>query len=374
MASITLTNVWKIYNKTVLAVKDVNLVCENGEFLALLGPSGCGKTSTLRMIAGLEEISAGEIKIGDTTVNSLRPRERDIAMVFETYGLYPHLSVYDNIAFPLRVQKQSDEEIDQRVQRSARVVDLGDILNQYPSALGDGQKQRVSIARAIVREPKVFLFDEPISHLDETLRRRMRVEIKHLQATLGNTMVYVTHDQIEAMAMADRIVIMDLGEIQQIGSPSDLYNDPINLFVAGFIGEPPMNLLRGNLFDNKGALYFESNGFSMPIKNNKQVKIFKELGTKDVIMGIRPRHIDSFFKGSKGSEGKISMEVYGLEPHGDYNLLSFLVGDEILLVQTGPGFFPEVGQNIHLEFSDNLHFFNIETEDSIFYGQGEKNG
>ncbi len=371
MASITLTNVWKIYNKTILAVKDVNLVCEDGEFLALLGPSGCGKTSTLRMIAGLEEISAGEIKIGETVVNSLRPRERDIAMVFETYGLYPHLSVYDNIAFPLRVQKLSDSDVDRRVQRAAGVVDLGDILDQYPSALGDGQKQRVAIARAIVREPKVFLFDEPISHLDETLRRRMRVEIKHLQATLGNTMVYVTHDQIEAMAMADRIVIMDLGEIQQIGSPSDLYNDPINLFVAGFIGEPPMNLLRGNLVDKNGFLHFESNGLSMPITNPNQVKGLKELIFQEVIMGIRPRHIDSYFE---GSDDMITMEVYGIEPHGDYNLLSFIVGDEILLVQTGPGFFPEVGQKILLEFSDNLHFFNNETEDSIFYGQGEKNG
>lgn len=371
MASITLTNVWKIYNKTVLAVKDVNLVCDDGEFLALLGPSGCGKTSTLRMIAGLEEISAGEIMIGDKVVNSLRPRDRDIAMVFETYGLYPHLSVYDNIAFPLRVQNMSDEDIDKRVQRAASVVDLGDILDQYPSALGDGQKQRVSIARAIVREPEVFLFDEPISHLDETLRRRMRTEIKHLQATLGNTMVYVTHDQIEAMAMADRIVIMDLGEIQQIGSPTDLYNDPINLFVAGFIGEPPMNLLSGTMVNKSGGLYFESNGFSLLITNPAQATVLGALESKSVIMGIRPRHIDSHFE---GSDNMISMEVYGLEPHGDYNLLSFIVGDEILLVQTGPGFFPEVGQKIYLEFSDNLHFFNTETEESIFYGQGEKNG
>ncbi len=371
MASITLTNVWKIYNKTVLAVKDVNLVCEDGEFLALLGPSGCGKTSTLRMIAGLEEISAGEIFIGETVVNSLRPRERDIAMVFETYGLYPHLSVYDNIAFPLRVQKFSDSDVDRSVQRAADVVDLGDILDQYPSTLGDGQKQRVSIARAIVREPKVFLFDEPISHLDETLRRRMRVEIKHLQATLGNTMIYVTHDQIEAMAMADRIVIMDLGEIQQIGSPSDLYNEPINLFVAGFIGEPPMNLLRGNLVSKNGFLHFESDGFSMTITNPKQVKGLKESTFQEVIMGIRPRHIDPYFE---GSDDMIAMEVYGIEPHGDYNLLSFIVGNEILLVQTDPGFFPEIGQKIQLKFSDNLHFFNTETEDSIFYGQGEKNG
>lgn len=367
MASITLNNVWKIYNKTILAVKGVNLVCEDGEFMALLGPSGCGKTSTLRMIAGLEEISAGEIKIGDTVVNSLRPRERDIAMVFETYGLYPHLCIYDNIAFPLRIRNLSDDEIEKRVQRSAGVVDLGDILDQYPSALGDGQKQRVSIARAIVREPAVFLFDEPISHLDETLRRRMRVEIKHLQATLGNTMIYVTHDQIEAMAMADRIVIMDFGEIQQIGSPSDLYNAPINLFVAGFIGEPPMNLLHGTLKNKAGNLHFESNGFSLSITNPTQEKGLLALDNPDVIMGIRPRHIDSYFK---GSDGMIVMEVYGLEPHGDYNLLSFIVGDEILLVQTGPGFFPEIGQMVQLEFTDNLHFFNIETEESIFHGQG----
>ena len=371
MASITLTNVWKIYNKTVLAVKDVNLVCEDGEFLALLGPSGCGKTSTLRMIAGLEEISAGEIMIGDKVVNSLRPRDRNIAMVFETYGLYPHLSVYDNIAFPLRVIKMSVEDIEKRVQKAARVVDLGDILDQYPSALGDGQKQRVSIARAIVREPEVFLFDEPISHLDETLRRRMRAEIKHLQATLGNTMIYVTHDQIEAMAMADRIVIMDLGEIQQIGSPSELYTNPINLFVAGFIGEPPMNLLHGSLVDRSGNLHFESNGFSLPIANPDQAEVLADLKSKDVIMGIRPRHIDSFFE---GSEGMIPMEVYNLEPHGEYNLLSFIVGDEILLVQTGPGFFPEVGQKIYLRFSDNLHFFDTKTEESIFYCPGEQNG
>ena len=272
MASITLTNVWKVYNKKVLAVKDLNMVCNDGEFLALLGPSGCGKTSTLRMVAGLEEISSGVIRIGETVVNGLRPRERDIAMVFETYGLYPHLSVYDNIAFPLRVRRLSDEEIRRRVNKAASVVDMEGILKEFPGALGDGQKQRVSIARAIVREPAVFLFDEPISHLDETLRRRMRAEIKHLQATLGTTMVYVTHDQIEAMAMADRIVVMDLGEVQQIGSPGDLYNRPANLFVAGFIGEPPMNILNGQLEQEDGVLSFCANGFRLPIVNPKQAK------------------------------------------------------------------------------------------------------
>lgn len=371
MASITLSNVWKIYNKSVFAVKELDLECQDGEFLALLGPSGCGKTSTLRMIAGLEDISGGEIKIGETVVNHLRPRERDIAMVFETYGLYPHLTVYDNIAFPLRVRKLGDDEIKERVNRAASVVDLEGILSQYPASLGDGQKQRVSIARAIVREPAVFLFDEPISHLDETLRRRMRAEIKHLQATLGNTMVYVTHDQIEAMAMADRIAIMDLGLLQQVGTPSDLYNNPANLFVAGFIGEPPMNLLPGELMGKDGKLHFETNGFSMPIQNQAKVKVLEARDQKGVIVGIRPRHIDSHFK---PTDETLAMEVYGVEPHGEYNLLSFKVSDEIVLVQTGPGFYPEIGQKIYLEFTDNLHFFDIETEESIFYSQGAQNG
>lgn len=371
MASITLTDLWKIYNKKVIAVKDVNLVCEDGEFLALLGPSGCGKTSTLRMIAGLEEISAGTIKIGDTVVNALRPSERDIAMVFETYGLYPHLSVYDNIAFPLRVRDYPDEDIEERVNRAAAVVDLGGILDQYPGALGDGQKQRVSIARAIVREPAVFLFDEPISHLDETLRRRMRTEIKHLQATLGTTMVYVTHDQVEAMAMADRIVIMDLGVVQQVGSPNDLYNTPANLFVAGFIGEPPMNLLRGVLNGEGDQLCFESNGFLLPVTNKEQAQVLNARDSKDIIMGVRPRHIDPHHNPTATS---VPAELYNLEPHGEYNLLSFKVSDEIILVIAGPGFFPDVGETIHLDFTDNLHFFDAETERSVFYTEGASNG
>ena len=199
------------------------------------------------MVAGLEEITAGEIKIGDRVVNDLRPRQRDIAMVYESYGLYPHLKVYENIAFPLRVRDIPEADIKRRVGRASEIVDLQGILDRFPSELGDGQKQRVSIARAIVREPAVFLFDEPISHLDETLRRRMRKEIKHLQSTLGTTMIYVTHDQIEAMAMADRIVVMDLGVVQQLGTPDELFDNPANLFCAGFIGEPPMNIVTGKL-------------------------------------------------------------------------------------------------------------------------------
>jgi multiple sugar transport system ATP-binding protein len=364
MASITFTNVWKIYNKTVLAVKDLNLVCEDGEFLALLGPSGCGKTSTLRMVAGLEEISAGTIQIGETVVNNLRPRERDIAMVFETYGLYPHLTVYDNIAFPLRVRKLSESEIKERVNKAAGIVDLEGTLDQFPAALGDGQKQRVSIARALVREPAVFLFDEPISHLDETLRRRMRAEIKHIQATLGTTMMYVTHDQIEAMAMADRIVAMDLGEVQQVGSPNDLYNNPANLFVAGFIGEPPMNIIQGELHTEDGQLTFQANGFRLPITNPAKAQRLQARSSAGIVMGIRPRHIDPFTEPTATS---VPTELYGFEPHGEHNILSFKVGAEVFLVLSGPGFFPEVGDTIHLNFTDNLHFIDVETGKSVFY-------
>jgi multiple sugar transport system ATP-binding protein len=371
MASISFTKVWKIYNKKVMAVRDLNLDCKDGEFLALLGPSGCGKTSTLRMLAGLEEISAGEIKIGHTVVNGLRPRERDIAMVFETYGLYPHLSVFDNIAFPLHVRKYSEAEIRQRVNEAAGVVDLGEVLNQFPAALGDGQKQRVSIARAIVRQPAVFLFDEPISHLDETLRRRMRTEIRHLQATLGTTMIYVTHDQVEAMAMADRIVLMDVGEVQQVGTPSKLYLEPANLFVASFIGEPPMNIVRGKLHTTDGVLEFRANGFHLPIRNPHQAQMLKARASEDIIMGVRPRHIDPYPSPTKST---IPSELYGLEPHGEHNILTFKVADEVLLVLAGPGFFPATGEQIHLEFTDNLHFFDVETGKSIFYGQGVING
>lgn len=362
MASITLNNVWKIYGKKVLAVKDLNAICEDGKFTALLGPSGCGKTSTLRMIAGLEDITAGTIQIGETVVNNLRPRDRDIAMVFETYGLYPHLKVYDNIAFPLRIRKYSDAEIERRVQKAASVVDLQGILDQYPSALGDGQKQRVSIARAIVREPAVFLFDEPISHLDETLRRRMRAEIKHLQATLGTTMVYVTHDQIEAMAMADTIIVMDQGLVQQVGSPKELYGQPANLFVAGFIGEPPMNILSGSLHHENGTLEFRSNGFHLPITNPSQAHLLEQHRSSEIVMGIRPRHIDPHYRPKPGA---VCEELYGFEPHGDYNILSFKVSDEVLLVLSGPGFFPEIGHDIYLDFTDNLHFFDVETKKNV---------
>jgi multiple sugar transport system ATP-binding protein len=361
MASITCSNVWKIYEEKVVAVRNLDLHCEDGEFVALLGPSGCGKTSTLRMIAGLEDISAGKIKIGEKLVNNLRSRERDIAMVFETYGLYPHLTAFDNIAFPLRVRKLNGSEIKQRVQRAAAVVDLENVLDAYPAALGDGQKQRVSIARAIVREPAVFLFDEPISHLDETLRRRMRKEIKHLQVTLGTTMVYVTHDQIEAMAMANRIVVMDKGDVQQIGSPSDLYSKPINLFVAGFIGEPPMNIIHGCIVHENERIIFQANGFKLPVDPN-YTKILNAYNKQEIILGIRPQNIYPYMY---SLDYAVSAPLYGLELHGEYNILTFKIGKEVLLAISGPGFYPEIGQDVFLKFCGDLHFFDADTQENV---------
>ena len=250
MASITLKNVWKIYDggrgkNQVEAVKEVNLDCQDGEFLALLGPSGCGKTSTLRMIAGLEDITRGEIRIGDRVVNGLHPSQRDIAMVFESYALYEHLTVYENIAFPLRVRGLSKDEIGRRVQEAVDILDIGDLLQRVPAHLSDGQKQRVSIGRAIVREPAAFLMDEPISHLDALLRSRMRREVTHLQKELGITTVYVTHDQLEATVMADRIAVMNLGELQQLGTPQEIFEKPRDCICGRFCRRAPDELPGG---------------------------------------------------------------------------------------------------------------------------------
>lgn len=371
MASITFTKIWKIYNKKVIAVRDLNLVVQDHEFMALLGPSGCGKTTSLRMVAGLEEITAGEISIGERVVNDLKPRQRDIAMVYESYGLYPHLTIYENIAFPLRVRDIKEAEIKQRVAHASEVVDLQGILDRYPSELGDGQKQRVSIARAIVREPAVFLFDEPISHLDETLRRRMRKEIKHLQSSLGTTMLYVTHDQIEAMAMADRIVVMDLGVVQQLGTPDELFDSPANLFVAGFIGEPPMNIVQGQVRREQGQLLFQSNGLCLAVENPATVAALDAAGKAELVLGVRPTHVNP--RGQPGGSA-VAAEVYGLEPHGDYNVVTVKVGSEILLTVSGSDFFPTVGAPIFLEFSNHLHFFDVQTGQNLVGRPGNGGG
>lgn len=248
MASISLSNLSKRWGK-VYGARNINLDIEDREFIVFLGPSGCGKTTTMRMIAGLEDPSEGEIHIGDRVVNKLEPKDRDVAMVFQSYGLYPNLTVYENIRFPLKVRKVDPDTHDERVRRAAAMVELGDLLKRLPRELSGGQRQRVALARAVVREPTVFLMDEPLSNLDAKLRVSTRAQLKNLQHELQVTTIYVTHDQIEAMTLADRVVVMESGEIQQVGTPTDIYNNPANTFVAGFIGSPAMNLMSGEIRD-----------------------------------------------------------------------------------------------------------------------------
>ena len=243
MATVTLKDITKVYDGNVLAVDKANIDIEDQEFVVLVGPSGCGKSTTLRMVAGLEDISSGELRIDGKLVNDVPPKDRDIAMVFQNYALYPHMTVYDNMAFGLKIRKFPKDKIDQRVKEAARILDIEELLDRKPKALSGGQRQRVAVGRAIVRKPKVFLFDEPLSNLDAKLRVQMRAEISNLHNRLQATMIYVTHDQVEAMTMADKIVVMKFGIIQQIGTPMDLYTKPTNKFVAGFMGSPPMNFM-----------------------------------------------------------------------------------------------------------------------------------
>ncbi len=372
MTSITINNVWKIYNegkgdKEVQAVKDVSLTIEDGEFLCLLGPSGCGKTSTLRMVAGIETISRGEIYIGDRLVNNLHPSQRDIAMVFETYALYEHLTVYENIAFPLRVRELNEDEIKQRITRAVEILGLEDILDRMPAQISDGQKQRVSIGRAIVRHPSAFLMDEPISHLDAMLRSRMRREITHLQKELGITTVYVTHDQLEATCMSDRIAVMNLGELQQLASPQEIFNHPANKFVADFVGEPPMNFMDVTFSSASGGMELKTEGFSYILRDKKLIDTLQKLPEARVTMGIRPMHIQA--QASK-TDGAIPAQVYVVEPLDEFNIITATVNGSRLLVETEPGFRPEFDETIWLTIpEDKVQLFHPENGQSLIWGK-----
>ncbi|HSQ11116.1 MAG TPA: sn-glycerol-3-phosphate ABC transporter ATP-binding protein UgpC [Burkholderiaceae bacterium] len=305
MAQVAIRGVAKRFGGTTV-IHGVDIEIAEGEFAVLVGPSGCGKTTLLRMIAGLEEISDGEILIGDRMVNRVPPKERDIAMVFQNYALYPHMTVRDNMSFSLRLAKASKDEIDRRVGRAADILGLGKLLDRYPRQLSGGQRQRVAMGRAIVRDPQVFLFDEPLSNLDAKLRVQMRTEIKELHQRLKTTSVYVTHDQIEAMTMADKIVVMKDGVVEQTGGPLDLYDNPANTFVAGFIGSPAMNLLPGKVQRQGGALEAEfADGSRLPLAKSAGVR-----EGQAVLYGIRPEHF------GVGSSGGLAVEVVVVEPTG----------------------------------------------------------
>ena len=292
MASLSLKHIYKRYPGGVTAVSDFNLEIKDKEFIIFVGPSGCGKSTTLRMIAGLEEITEGELFIGDTLVNDIAPKDRDIAMAFQNYALYPHMSVFDNMAFGLKLRKVPKEEIKRRVEEAARILDISHLLERKPKALSGGQKQRVALGRAIVRDPKVFLLDEPLSNLDAKLRASMRTELTKIHKKVGTTFIYVTHDQVEAMTMATRIVVMKDGLIQQVDTPQNLYDKPCNLFVAGFIGTPQMNFITAKL-EKKGAdLYvtFGTNSLKVPA-DKANAPALKEYIDRDVVIGIRPESI-----------------------------------------------------------------------------------
>lgn len=289
MTTLALKNMYKVYSGNVVAVKDFNLEIEDNEFIVFVGPSGCGKSTTLRMIAGLEDISSGELYIGDKQVSNVEPKDRDIAMVFQNYALYPHMSVYENMAFGLKLRKTSKSEIDKRVREAAKILDIENLLDRKPKALSGGQRQRVALGRAIVREPKVFLMDEPLSNLDAKLRVQMRTEITKLHKRLKTTFIYVTHDQTEAMTMGTRIVVMKDGVIQQVDTPQHIYEHPDNLFVAGFIGSPQMNFIESKLIEQNGKLFVEFEGNRLPLPDGMAVD--EKFFGSDIILGVRPENI-----------------------------------------------------------------------------------
>jgi len=365
MASLSLKNVTKAYPNGFVAVKDFNLEIADQEFIIFVGPSGCGKSTTLRMIAGLEDISAGEFYIDGKLMNDVEPKDRDIAMVFQNYALYPHMSVYDNMAFGLKLRKTPKDEIDRLVQEAAKILDLSHLLDRKPKALSGGQRQRVAMGRAIVRNPKVFLMDEPLSNLDAKLRGQMRVEISKLHQRLQATIIYVTHDQTEAMTLGTRIVVMKDGVIQQVDSPQNLYDHPCNKFVAGFIGAPQMNMIDAAV-GKDGAdvtLTFGGHTITMPADKAKVVEDKGYVG-KTVTIGIRPEDLhddDAWLEASAKSVLEVTVRVYELL--GSVVNLYFDVDDAQFIAQVNPRTTARVGSTIKIAMDmSKIHVFDKETE------------
>ncbi len=370
-ASVIIKDLEKTYvdtrgNPTFTAVKKINLNIEAGEFMVLVGPSGCGKSTTLRMVAGLEEISGGTIEIGGEVVNDLEPSDRGIAMVFQNYALYPHMTIFENMAFGLRVAKKDKAFITETINRTAKALGLEKMLERKPHALSGGQRQRVALGRAIVRDPKVFLFDEPLSNLDAKMRVQMRSEISRLHAELGSTMIYVTHDQVEAMTMGDRICVMRDGVIQQVADPLTLYRQPENMFVAGFIGSPPMNLFKGAVQRRDGGLVFEQageGGLRLPLQGGLEALAGKYIG-KEIVFGIRPEHVSNEI--IQGMSPPVTLTVETSEPMGSESLVYFkgTVGSVIARIQ-GDHIF-HLGEKVPVQLDlDKVTLFDPSTENVI---------
>jgi multiple sugar transport system ATP-binding protein len=351
---------------TTIAVNDLNLKIEDKEFLVFVGPSGCGKTTALRLLAGLEEITSGEIKIDDLVVNDIAPKDRDTAMVFQSYALYPHMSVFDNLAFGLKLRKTPKEEINRRVNEAADILGIEDLLKRKPRQLSGGQRQRVAVGRAIVREPKVFLFDEPLSNLDAKLRMSMRSEITKLHQRLGTTFIYVTHDQMEAMTMATRIAVINKGILQQLDTPQMLYDHPVNIFVAGFIGSPAMNFFDAKLRKQDSKLILETATFNVPVPENL-TEIYMPFVDKPVTLGIRPEDIHNpSFVPSGITAANVEVKVDVTELMGNEIFLYLVAGEDSIVARVDPRTDFSAGQKVQVAFDmDKSHLFDPETQQAI---------
>ncbi len=355
MAELRLENVSKVYEKDIIAVQKINFKVNDREFAVLLGPSGCGKTTILRLIAGLEDITEGMIFIDNICVNNISPDKRDIAMVFQNYALYPHMTVFENMAFGLRVRKIPKSEIEQRVLKTADLLGLKEFLNRKPKQLSGGQRQRVALGRAIVRNPKLFLFDEPLSNLDAKLRVQMRGELSKLHKTINATIVYVTHDQIEAMTLGEKVIVMNDGKIQQISDPLTLYKNPANKFVAGFIGTPPMNFIRGIIKKESNEIKFINQ--DIIIKLNPD---FERFANREVIIGIRP----SDFTEAAGIEFKIKVEI--IEPIGEETYIYGKINKTPIHAKVPPTYQPSIDELLTLKVpSEKIYLFDAQTEDAL---------
>lgn len=366
MATVTLKNISKVYTSKIAAVKNISLEVQDKEFLVLVGPSGCGKSTTLRMVAGLEEVSEGEIYIGGQLVNDLPARNRDIAMVFQNYALYPHMTVYENLAFGLKLRHYPKREIERRVVEAAEILSIAHLLQRRPKELSGGERQRVALGRAIVRKPKVFLFDEPLSNLDAKLRVQMRTELIKLHNRLQATMIYVTHDQVEALTLGERIVVMKGGIIHQIGHPIAVYENPLNKFVAGFIGSPPMNFLQGKIVSQNGDLYFVDRGIKLRVLQQGSGRI-ASYADREVIFGIRPEDIyDRIFAQDARPEYTITATVEVVEPMGSEIYLFLNAGRNNFVARVNNQDTATVNQDLQIVFDmSKAHFFDPVTEEAI---------
>lgn len=365
MAEVKLVNVSKTFENGAVAVKNFNLEIKDKEFVVLVGPSGCGKSTTLRMIAGLEEVTSGELYIDGELMNYITPKNRDIAMVFQNYALYPHMTVYENMAFGLKLRKYKKVEIDERVNEAAAILNLEELLDRRPKALSGGQRQRVAVGRAIVRKPKVFLFDEPLSNLDAKLRVQMRTEISKLHQKLNATIVYVTHDQTEAMTMGSRIVIMNEGLVHQVASPIDLYNKPVNKFVAGFIGSPSMNFIEGTISFTNSNLIFTSTSADLVLQIDESIyPKLKSYKNNKIVIGVRPE--DIFPSNDNDSVRNYTADLEVVEPMGNELFLYFTLSGIQIVARVSKEFVFATGDKIKLCFNpDKLYFFDKELEQSI---------